>query len=166
MDRCHGRRNWKWRRDGGVSVTANSNTQGRNGTLTIAGQAHSVTQQGRAPTACSYSLSPTTASYKTDGADGTFAVTTPSDCSWTATSSASWVTFVAADRGTGNGSVSYRVSRNPDTTDRTAAIGVADQTFSVRQSGDTGGCQYSGRTRRHQPVYGRWQRDDDCDDAV
>ena len=125
------------------SVTANPNTQGRNGTLTIAGQSHAVTQQGRAPTVCSYSLSPTTASYNKDGADGTFAVTAPPDCSWTATSSASWVTFAAADRGTGNGSVSYRVSRNPDTTDRTAAIGVADQTFTVRQSGDTGGCQYS-----------------------
>src|SRR6476646_145068 len=36
------------------SVTANSNTQGRSGTLTIAGQAHSVTQQGHATTACSY----------------------------------------------------------------------------------------------------------------
>jgi len=125
------------------SVTANSNTQGRNGTLTIAGQAHSVTQQGRAPTACSYALSPTTATYNQDAADGTFAVAAPTDCSWTATSNASWVTFTAGDRGAGNGNVSYRVARNLDTTERAAAVSVADQTFTVRQAGDTGGCQYS-----------------------
>ena len=125
------------------SVTANSNTQGRNGSLTIAGLAHSVTQQGRAAAVCSYALSPTTATYNKDAADGTFAVTAPADCSWTAASSASWVTFPAGDRGSGNGSVSYRVSRNLDTTERAAAISVADQTFTVRQAGDTGGCQYS-----------------------
>ncbi len=92
---------------------------------------------------CSYALSPTTATYNKDAADGTFAVTAPTDCSWTATSNASWVTFTAGDRGAGNGNVSYRVARNLDTTERTAAISVADQTFTVRQAGDTGGCRYS-----------------------
>ena len=148
------------------SVTANSNTQGRNGTLTIAGQAHSVTQQGRAATACSYALSPTTATYNKDAADGTFAVTAPTDCSWTATSNASWVTFTAGDRGAGNGTVSYRVARNLDTTERAAAVSVADQTFTVRQAGDTGGCQVLGRTRRRQSLYGGRQCDDDGDDAA
>ena len=147
-------------------MTANSNTQGRNGTLTIAGQAHSVTQQGRAPTVCSYALSPTTATYNKDAADGTFAVTAPADCSWTATSNASWVTFTAGDRGAGNGSVSYRVARNLDTTDRTAAISVADQTFTVRQAGDTGGCQYSVAPVDVNLCMAGGNCDDDGDDAA
>jgi Viral BACON domain/Putative binding domain, N-terminal len=125
------------------SVAVNSDTQARNGTLTIAGQVHSVSQQGRPATVCSYTLSPTTATYNKDAADGTFAVTTPADCSWTATSSAAWLTFTAGERGAGSGSVSYRVARNGETTDRTATINVADQMFTVRQAGDTGGCQYS-----------------------
>ena len=125
------------------AVSANPNTQGRNGTLTIAGQVHSVSQQGRAATVCSYALSPASAAYSKDAADGTFAVTSPADCSWTASSNASWLTFTAGDRGAGNGTVSYRIARNLETADRTAAITVADQTFTVRQTGDTGGCQYS-----------------------
>ena len=43
----------------------------------------------------------------------------------------------------GRGTVSYRVARNLETADRTAAITVADQTFTVSQTGDTGGCRYS-----------------------
>jgi hypothetical protein len=125
------------------SVSANPNTQSRNGTLTVAGQIHSVSQQGRAATVCSYALSPASVTYNKDAVDGTFAVTAPADCQWTATTSASWLAFTAGDRGAGNGEVSYRVARNLETADRTATINVADQTFTVKQAGDTGGCQYS-----------------------
>ena len=111
--------------------------------MTIGGQNHAVTQQGRAPTVCTYEISPARADFGKDAATGTFAVSAPADCSWTATSRVSWVTINSGGQGTGNGSVSYAVARNTELNDRVGTIGVADRTFTVEQSGDAGLCQYS-----------------------
>jgi Viral BACON domain/Putative binding domain, N-terminal len=125
------------------SVASNADSSTRTGTLTIGGQTHTLTQEGRAPTVCTYALSPASAEFSKDAASGTFAVSAPSDCPWTAVSSAPWL-VVASASGMGNGSVSYSVTRNPDVADRTATIGVADRTFTVKQSGDVAAvCAYS-----------------------
>ena len=124
------------------SVAANSATESRSGTLTIGGQSHAVTQQGRSPTVCSYELSPDTATWGNDGGNRTFTVSAPADCPWSAASNASWVT-VSSGQGSGNGTVSYTVASNPDIGDRTALITVADRKFTVRQAGDVSACQYS-----------------------
>lgn len=125
------------------SVAANSATEPRSGSLTIGGQSHAVTQQGRSPTICSYNISPSTAELSKDSGTGTLTVSAPDDCSWTATSNAAWLVVNSGDHGTGGGSVSYAVARNLDVADRSATISVADRAFTVRQAGDIGGCQYS-----------------------
>jgi hypothetical protein len=125
------------------SVTANSAAESRNGSLTIGGQSHAVTQQGRSPTICSYNISPSTAELSKDSGTGTFTVSAPDECTWTATSNAAWLVVSSGSQGSGNGSVSYAVARNLDIADRRATIAVADRGFTVRQSGDIGGCQYS-----------------------
>ena len=125
------------------AVAANSATASRSGSLTIAGQNHAVTQQGRAATVCSYELSPVSADYNKDAATGTFNVSAPADCGWAATSTASWLAITAGSQGSGNGTVSYAVARNVDPTDRTATVAVGTRTFTVRQTGDVGDCQYS-----------------------
>jgi hypothetical protein len=125
------------------TVAANTATSGRSASLTIGGQTHAITQQGRPVTACTYELSPGSAEYNKDAAAGSFAVNAPADCAWTAASDSAWVTVTSGQQGTGSGSVSYAVSRNLDVTDRRAAIAVADRTFSVHQSGDFGVCEYS-----------------------
>ena len=124
------------------SVAANSATESRTGTLTIGGQSHTVTQQGRPPTVCSYELSSDTATLGNDGGTRTFTVSAPADCPWSAVSNASWVT-VSAGPSSGNGTVSYTVASNPDIGERTALITVADRKFTVRQGGDGSACQYS-----------------------
>jgi Viral BACON domain/Putative binding domain, N-terminal len=124
-------------------VAANSATSARNATLTIGGQSHAITQQGRPVTACTYELSPGSAEFSKDAATGSFAVTAPADCAWTAVSDASWLTLTAGPQGSGNGTVSYAISRNLEITDRRAAVSVADRTFTLRQSGDIGGCEYA-----------------------
>lgn len=124
------------------SVGANQATDVRTGTLTIAGQTHTVTQQGRAPTVCSFDLSPTSADFGNDESRGTFAVTAPADCAWTATSTAAWLVVTSGGSGTGNGNVNYTAAPNGDTIARSATIDVADKTFAVRQSGNTAVCQY------------------------
>jgi hypothetical protein len=125
------------------AVLANTATESRSGQLMVAGQAHTVTQQGRTATVCQFNLSPAAAEWSKDEAHGTFAVGVQADCAWTATSSASWLVVLSGSPGTGDGSVSYSVAANRDPIERTGTIVVADKTFTVRQGGDIGVCQYS-----------------------
>jgi hypothetical protein len=125
------------------AVTANPATDPRNGSLTIGGQNHAIAQQGRSPVVCSYGISPASAEFPKDAGTGAFAVTAPGGCPWTAASSASWLVVTSGAQGSGAGSVSYAVARNLDVAERSTTVAVADRRFTVRQSGDTGGCQYS-----------------------
>ena len=126
-----------------VSVTPNQSETARTGTLTIAGQAVSVQEEGLA--ACTLEISPGSASYNKDGVSGTFAVSAPSQCGWSATSNSTWIA-VTSGSGTGNGVVTYSVERNRDVNARTGTIAIGARTFTVNQSGDTPAppvCQYS-----------------------
>ena len=125
------------------AVTANAATDARNGSLTIAGQSYPITQQGRPPTVCSYDVSPAGAEFGKDAGTGTLTVTAPAGCNWTAISAAPWITFTSPATGSGSGSVTYAVARNNDPAERRGAIALADRMFPVRQSGDSGSCQYS-----------------------
>lgn len=133
------------------SVAANATTTQRTSAVTVAGQNHAVTQQGRAPLPCSYELSPGSADFNKDGGPGTFSVAAAPGCAWTATSSAAWVTIDGTNQGSGNGTVSYTVSRQLAVSSRTATLEVAGRTFTVRQSGDAGACQYSVTPVRFSP---------------
>lgn len=125
----------------GVSASANAGTLRRTGTVNIAGQSLSIDQDGIA--ACTYDIAPTSAALDKDGGTGTFTVTTPAHCQWSPSSTAAWIVVSSGGARTGNGAVSYSVSRNTEIAGRTATITVADKAFAVSQSGDAGGCQYS-----------------------
>jgi Viral BACON domain/Putative binding domain, N-terminal len=125
-----------------VAVTANANTNVRTGVLTIAGQAVNVTQDGAVVVPCTISLTPASANFSKDAANGSFAVTAPSTCTWTAASDAGWVTVAGGASGQGNGTVNYSVARNTVLDVRIGAIHVADASFAITQAGDLGGCEY------------------------
>jgi len=125
------------------AVAANASTDARTATLTIAGQTHTVSQQGKPPTACSYAISPTLVDVGIEETRGTFTVTAPGDCSWTAASNAAWLTVTGGSPGSGNGPVSYQVAANAATTTRVGLITVADKTFTVRQGSVALQCEYS-----------------------
>ena len=83
-----------------------------------------------------YSISPTSQSFSAAGGSGTVNVTaSTTNASWTAASSASWITLTAGTGGIGNGQVTFTVASNTDNTARTGAITVAGQQFSVTQAG-------------------------------
>ena len=88
---------------------------------------------------CTYTISPTSQSVNSSGGTGSVSVTTASGCTWTTSSSLSWVTITSGSSGTGNGTVSYRVSANTGTSLQTGNITIAGQTFSVMQAGQTSG---------------------------
>jgi hypothetical protein len=125
------------------AVAANAAAETRSGTLTVAGQTHTVTQQGRQPTACSYELVPTRADVGVEETRGSFAVNAPNGCAWTAGSNASWLTVTGGSPGSGSGTVSFLVTANPEADGRLGLITVAGKTFTVRQNPNTALCQYS-----------------------
>lgn len=116
-----------------VDIAPNRGSQRRVGTIVVAGQRFTVTQESETA-ACVYVVSSSSqAVVPSGGGDVSGRVTVASGCPWTATSSVAWVTVLAGASATGSGSVAFRVASNPGGV-RTAAVNVAGQTFTVTQA--------------------------------
>jgi len=70
------------------NYAANTSAQARTGQITVGGQTFTLTQAGQSPT-CNYSISPTSQNFNQGGGAGSFTVTAPGGCAWTATASSS-----------------------------------------------------------------------------
>jgi hypothetical protein len=95
-------------------------------------------------TSCSYSISPGSASVGAAGGTGSVTVNTTSGCTWTALSSAAWISVTSGSSGSGKGTVSYSVAASSGGT-RSGSLTIAGKTFTVAQSGGGGttACAYS-----------------------
>ncbi|HMZ22283.1 MAG TPA: BACON domain-containing carbohydrate-binding protein, partial [Blastocatellia bacterium] len=117
--------------NGVVNFTAATNNgPARTGTLLVAGQVFTVTQEG----GCTFTISPTSQNLSGDGGSGTVNVTAGAGCTWTATSNAAWLMIAAGTSGSGAASVAFVAAANPNTTPRTGTLTVAGQTFTVTQA--------------------------------
>jgi hypothetical protein len=121
--------------NGGVtfSVAASTSTSQRTGTLTIAGRTMSVTQA--ANSGCQYSLASPSQTVNPGGGSATIALTTTSQCWWTATSSASWITLSTI--GSGSRTITFTVAPNTSGSTRTGQLTIAGQTHTVTQPSGT-----------------------------
>jgi hypothetical protein len=118
---------------GNVSYSVQSNSgAARQTTITVGGQSFTVTQEAAAPT-CTYTLAPTSQNFAAAGGSFQFSVTTQAGCSWTASSSALWITGTTPS-GSGPGSVSYTVQANASGAQRQATITVNGQSHTVTQA--------------------------------
>src|SRR6266705_3578329 len=86
---------------------------------------------------CSYSLSPASAAFSSAAGAGAFNVMAGSTCSWTATTTNSWIHTTGI--GTGNGTVNYTVDANGGTSQRVGVITISKQNFTVSQLVSLGG---------------------------
>jgi len=120
------------------TVAANTNTVARSTTLPVAGLPYGVSQLGAA---CTYSLNPSSLSVSATNGFSTVAVAAGQGCSWSATTSASWITITAGTSGTGSGSVVFTYAFNPNTVARSGTIIIAGITFTVTQA--AAACIYS-----------------------
>ncbi len=85
-------------------------------------------------TGCVAALMTFSAGMPAAGGLGAIVVTAADGCAWTAATSASWITIVSGSTGSGNGTVAYTVA-GATGVQRSAAIVVAGQTFTVTQAG-------------------------------
>lgn len=107
-----------------VTVVANPNTVSRNGTITIGGESHSLTQQAAPPTV---SINPITRII-TSGAR-TYDIDITANTSWSVTESIPWLSVSPAS-GSGNATLTVTVQENPTTNQRsdTFTVGTANHT--------------------------------------
>ena len=120
------------------SVEVNPGAQPREGTLTIAGETFTVTQQ--VAVGCSYMIFPGWSTVGPASATGSVTVTTQNTCAWNGVSNASWLN-VSTSGGAGSGKLNYTVQANTSAGPRTATITIANQVFTLNQLGASG-CQF------------------------
>lgn len=112
------------------TVAANNTGSTRTGTITIANQTFTITQQ-----LCSFTVSPPTMLVADSGGNFTVAVTTSSACAWTAASNApTFINVTSPSLQSGSGSVTFNVSLNAGA-GRGGTLTIADQTVTVVQTG-------------------------------
>jgi hypothetical protein len=87
------------------------------------------------PEPCTYVLAPTSASFSAGSGSGTLSMTTANSCSWSASTTVSWVSLTSGTSGTGSGTIQYTVGANSGTASRSGAISAGGQSLSISQSG-------------------------------
>jgi hypothetical protein len=111
-------------------VAANAGPQ-RTGTLTVAGQTFTVTQDGP----CTFSIAPPSQTIGAAGGSGAVTVTTGVACAWSAVSSdPGWLSITSGASGPGSGQVMFTVAANATGADRTGTIAIAGQSFVLTQT--------------------------------
>jgi subtilisin family serine protease len=84
--------------------------------------------------ACTYQVSQVSVSAPAVGGGGSVTVTpSRADCTWSASSQASWLAITAGQSGAGTGTVTYSIAANPATAPRTGTLTVAGRIVTVNQ---------------------------------
>ena len=113
----------------GYAVSANNNVETRIGYVYVSGYTHTITQSGLGATLESYS-----ADFEREGGSGSVAVVAPAGKTWHAKSNVDWITVSAAS-GTGSGALAFTVAQYNEVSTRSGTLTVADNTFTVHQTG-------------------------------
>ena len=127
--------------NGSVVYVASTNLGARRSGTIIAADRSVVIDQAAAP--CDYSIAPTTQNIGGSGGAGTpVNVTTRSDCTWTASSDASWLSITSGASGSGNGSVQFTAAANTGAA-RSGDLVIAGHRASVAQAAAPPPCTYT-----------------------
>jgi hypothetical protein len=122
--------------NGAVQLNVQPNTGApRTGTVTVAGQTVTITQEGL----CSYAVAPEAIPSGAAGGTARVDVTAMAGCAWTATANVPWITVTAGATGTGNGQVTLSIAANPGPP-RAGTVTIAGRTVTVSQES---GCTFT-----------------------
>jgi len=114
------------------SAAANPASTARTGRITIGDATFTVQQEGGS---CSYLVAPASTTVPVTGGAGNFTLTT--NCAWQARSSATWLSIVGPESGSGTATIGYSASGNSTPVARSASITVGDTAFIVSQPAST-----------------------------
>ncbi len=106
----------------------------RSGTLTVAGQAVTVTQNQD----CSTSIAPVARTVPASGGAFSMTVTTDAGCTWSARSDAAWIVIASGQAGVGSGTIAFNVNPS-DGPARSGTITIDGHVLTVSQES---GCRY------------------------
>jgi len=103
--------------------------------LVIAG-CHSSSTEITAPTTskCEVSATSSLSTVPAAGGSGTVAIDTSRDCTWAASTAASWITFGSSTSGQGSGTLTFRVGANPAPAARQSALSINDIALPIDQA--------------------------------
>ncbi|MGH9900019.1 MAG: BACON domain-containing protein [Pyrinomonadaceae bacterium] len=122
------------------TVEANGGPQ-RSGTISINGQAFTIIQ-APSPASCGFSLNISNQSFSEFASGGAFSVSAGAGCGWSATSNADWISVTSGSSGNGGGTVGFSIAGNGGP-QRSGAITVGGQVFTVTQAPNQGSCGFS-----------------------
>ena len=111
-------------------VGPNPNGTSRSGAVNVNGQ-RAVIQQGAS--ACQFDISVSASQFPASGGTGAVTVATPGGCSWTASTTVSWITLSSAG-GSGSANVNFTVAGNSGA-GRTGTITIGGLTVTIQQAG-------------------------------
>src|SRR4051812_2260230 len=117
-------------------VQQNPTAAARSGTVIVAGQTISVTQDAGS---CSSTVTPTTFSIGPEGGSRTLSVISGTQCPWSAASTVTWMTVTDGASGSGIGAVTFTVAANASGATRMGTLTVAGQTVTVTQGSSSSG---------------------------
>jgi hypothetical protein len=120
----------------GYRVSAHGGVEKRTGTITVAGKAHTVVQEGVKTV-----LTPKEDVFDDEEHIGFVGVSALFSTEWEAQPRVNWITIVSGGSGTGDGTVSYRITANPSVSERVGEIEIEGSVYRVRQGGT--GASYS-----------------------
>ncbi len=113
----------------GYTVGANNGVEARVGYVYVSGYVHTITQAGLGATLGSYS-----AAFESEGGSGSVRVNAPSGKAWHAQSNADWIA-VSTESGTGSSACAFTVAAYDEVSTRSGTLTIADNTFTVFQTG-------------------------------
>jgi hypothetical protein len=117
------------------AVEQNPGAAARIGTLIVAGQTVTVTQD---TSGCTTSVTPTSFAMDALAGSRTVSVVSGTQCSWSSTPGAAWITVVSGASGSGIGAVTFSVTANTSTAGRTGVLTIGGQAVTITQSGSGG----------------------------
>ncbi len=122
-----------------VAVAENAASAARTGSVLVAGQPFSVTQEGTPePPPCSFDVAPARQTVVAEGGQAEVTVTaSATSCTWTAVSNVPWIVVVANANGAGSSVVTLDVAANVSTSPRTGTVTVAGRTVELAQAART-----------------------------
>lgn len=123
---------------GSVTLAVEQNSTGapRTGTLTIAGQTVSVSQEAGS---CTYSVTPTSFTVAPISGTRTVSIVAGTQCGWSSTPQATWISVTSGASGSGIGAVTFDFEGNPSSTPRTGVLTIGGQSVTITQGPSGGG---------------------------